>query len=137
MSESQSLADWLALREPFDAASRSAALTAAVAAALPRGRPLRVLDLGCGTGSNTRYLLPHIAAIARPGASGFSRTSGPPQGGHDIGRETEWLLVDKDPAVLALAREALQSASVETRQLDLGEIGRASERMEWTSWVNG
>src|SRR5262245_5909011 len=79
MSESPSLADWLALREPFDAASRSAALTEAVAAALPRRRPIRVLDLGCGTGANARYLAPRLPA------------------------GQEWLLVDKDPSVLPQA----------------------------------
>src|SRR5262245_5571964 len=89
MSESPSLADWLALREPLDAASRSAMLTRAVVESLPRDRPLKILDLGCGTGSNARYLANHLA------------------GAHD------WLLVDKDPSVLAHAPHT-------TRQLDLG-----------------
>jgi SAM-dependent methyltransferase len=79
MSGSPSLADWLGLREPFDAASRSAVLTEAVAAALPRGRPIRILDLGCGTGANARYLLPRLPA------------------------GQEWLLVDKNPSVLPQA----------------------------------
>jgi SAM-dependent methyltransferase len=73
------LIPWLALREPLDAASRSFELTRAVAAALPRDRPLRIVDLGCGTGSNARYLEPHL------------------RGSHD------WLLVDADPSVLAAA----------------------------------
>jgi SAM-dependent methyltransferase len=79
LNESSPLADWLALREPLDAASRSFELTRAVAAALPRDRPLRIVDLGCGTGSNARYLEPHL------------------RGSHD------WLLVDADPSVLAAA----------------------------------
>lgn len=57
-----SLSNWLALREPYDSRARSAALTDALAVALPRERELRVLDLGTGTGSNLRYLvnrLPH------------------------------------------------------------------------------
>jgi len=108
------LLPWLALREPLDAASRSAALTRAVVDALPRDRPLRIVDLGCGTGSNVRYLQRFL-----PGAH-------------------EWLLVDKDPTVLAVARvsleavlyddgrhaaavgNGLQTVPHETRQLDLG-----------------
>ena len=51
-------ADWLALREPFDAASRSVALAERLAEALP-ARP-RILDLGAGTGSLFRWLAPII-----------------------------------------------------------------------------
>lgn len=51
-------ADWLTLREPFDAAARNAALARRLAAALPR-RP-RLLDLGAGTGSLVRWLAPII-----------------------------------------------------------------------------
>jgi SAM-dependent methyltransferase len=83
------LLPWLALREPLDAASRSTALTRAAVDALPRDRRLRIVDLGCGTGSNVRYLQRFL-----PGAH-------------------EWLLVDKDPSVLA-------HAPGDTRQLDLG-----------------
>ena len=94
------LLPWLALREPLDAASRSTALTHAVVDALPRNRPLRIVDLGCGTGSNVRYLRRSL-----PGAH-------------------EWLLVDAELSVLRVARDGLQSgpctAEFETRQLDLG-----------------
>src|SRR6187200_1305090 len=89
VARNMSLTDWLALREPLDAASRSFELTRAVAAALPRDRSLRIVDLGCGTGANVRYLEPHL------------------RGSHD------WLLVDKDPSVLAMAPH-------QTRCLDLG-----------------
>ena len=51
--------DWLALREPFDAASRSQALAERLCAALP-ARP-RLVDLGAGTGSLFRWLAPIIA----------------------------------------------------------------------------
>jgi SAM-dependent methyltransferase len=71
--------DWLALREPFDAAARHPGLAASLAAALP-GRP-RLLDLGAGTGSLTRWL------------------------GHFIGRPQAWLLADADPALIGLAFE--------------------------------
>ncbi|MGX7707392.1 methyltransferase [Methylobacterium sp. Gmos1] len=73
--------DWLALREPADHAARDAGLVAALARALPE--PVRVVDLGCGTGSNLRALAPHL---------------GPRQ---------EWMLVDHDPALLDAARQRL------------------------------
>ncbi len=50
-------ADWLALREPADAAARSRPLVEALRPLLPRG-PLVVHDLGCGTGSMLRWLAP-------------------------------------------------------------------------------
>ena len=66
-------ADWLALREPADRRARSAALVERLVAWLsgpshPAGdgaRPLRVLDLGCGTGANLRYLAPILAIDQR------------------------------------------------------------------------
>ena len=60
-----SLAQWLALREPFDIAARSVALTEAVARALPQNRAVRIVDLGTGTGSNLRYLARHFPADQR------------------------------------------------------------------------
>lgn len=56
-------ADWLALREPYDHAARADALTGRLAAWLAReaaSRPVRIVDLGCGTGSNLRYLSPRL-----------------------------------------------------------------------------
>jgi SAM-dependent methyltransferase len=67
-------ADWLELREPFDAAARDPGLAMALAQALP-ARP-RILDLGAGTGSLLRWL------------------------GHFIGRAQAWTLVDADAALL-------------------------------------
>ena len=72
-------ADWLALREPHDAASRSLALAHALARALPP-RP-RLIDLGAGTGSLFRWLAPILAG---------------PQ---------SWTLADADRALLARAFE--------------------------------
>jgi hypothetical protein len=77
MMSADSLSSWLALREPADIAARSAALTQAVVAALPHDRPLRILDLGSGTGSNVRYLSSRLPV---------------PQ---------HWLAVDRDPDLLA------------------------------------
>jgi len=66
-------AEWLALREPADAAARSSGLVGFVA------RPGRLLDLGGGTGSNIRYLA--------------SRLPSPQM----------WTLVDDDAALIAKA----------------------------------
>lgn len=52
--------DWLANREPADHAARSSDLTQRlddwIRSRFPEGKCYRVLDLGCGTGSNMRYL---------------------------------------------------------------------------------
>jgi len=77
----ESLADWLSLREAADAAARSTDLLKAVVDVLPSRRPLRIVDLGTGTGSNVRYL---SSRLPRP---------------------QEWLVVDREPSLLdALAR---------------------------------
>jgi hypothetical protein len=101
-----SLADWLALREPIDAAARSVALTRAIADALPRARVLKIVDLGTGRGSNVRYLSRHLAL---------------PQ---------QWLLVDRDAALLAQVPQAMCGAlastcAIETRQMNLGALDAA------------
>lgn len=70
------LATWLALREAHDWAARDASLVDALTRRLPAVAVLRVVDLGTGTGSNLRYLLPRLQ-----------------------GRQ-EWLLVDTSPDVL-------------------------------------
>ncbi len=74
-------AAWLALREPYDHAARSAALADRFATAV--GATPHLLDLGCGAGSNLRYLAP--------------RWPGP----------TRWLCVDHDRALLDAAGTAL------------------------------
>jgi len=73
--------DWLALRTDADRRARDKALEAALVAALAeRPRPLRVLDLGSGTGANLHALVPVL---------------GPGQ---------VWVLTDNDPALLAQVR---------------------------------
>lgn len=72
--------DWLALREPADAAARSAELARPFAAALPR-RAL-VVDLGAGTGSMGRWLAPFLPKDSRllsldGDAALLSRANGP------------------------------------------------------------
>jgi SAM-dependent methyltransferase len=53
-------ADWLRLRAPADTRARAPDLPLLLRPHLPKERALRVLDLGCGTGSNLRVLAPSI-----------------------------------------------------------------------------
>lgn len=87
---------WLKTREPADHAARSAALTAALEqwltaryreASVSGGsaRPLRIVDIGTGRGSNPGYLIPRLPV---------------PQ---------QWVLVEPDQSLL---REALGRADV-------------------------
>ncbi len=69
-------ADWLALRAPADRRARANDLPVILRRALPDGRPLRVLDLGCGTGANLRELAPRL------------------------GGDQHWIGLDADPAHL-------------------------------------
>ena len=94
-------AEWLALREPIDAAARSAFITSRLSELVRTyGASPRFFDLGCGTGANARYLCPRI-----PG----------PQ---------EWVLLDSDQRHLQRAAELLAGyrragVSFEMRCLDL------------------
>jgi SAM-dependent methyltransferase len=99
-------ADWLALREPFDRAARSASAALldlrAAAVRLRRDDPvLRVIDLGCGTGANLRELAPRL-----DGAQ-------------------QWLMVDHDPRLLAALPESLEGpgwhAKARPLRIDLEE----------------
>lgn len=79
-------ADWLALREPFDARARDLSLALTLAAALPP-RP-RLLDLGAGTGSLLRWLAPIL------------------------GRSQHWTLVDADGALLQHAFATIEERAI-------------------------
>lgn len=87
-------ADWLALREPADADARSTPVTRAITASLPANRVVRVVDLGCGTGSNVRFLAPRL------------------------GPQVHWCLLDHDRALLDEA-ERLLGAGIATHVVDL------------------
>lgn len=80
---------WLRQREPYDHQARDRALVAALDAWLPPG-PVHLVDLGCGLGSNHRFVAPRLD------------------------REQRWTWVDQDPALLAHA-----PADVEVVQADL------------------
>ena len=72
-------ADWLDLREPVDHRSRNKGLAQALARHFDGWRPITMVDLGCGTGSNLRATAPLL------------------------GPEQHWTLVDRDQALLDAA----------------------------------
>jgi SAM-dependent methyltransferase len=83
-------AEWLALREPADHRARDQALQHNICKQLAlvantEQRAVRLIDLGCGSGSNLRALAIHL-----------------PERQH-------WTLVDYDPLLLAAARSALMT----------------------------
>ena len=87
--------DWLALREPADSRARSTRLVGSLLARLaaftqppgaePSRQTLRILDLGCGTGANLRYLAPRLGLAL--GAGPWARQ--------------DWICVDRDRKLLA------------------------------------
>ena len=102
-------AGWLALREPADAAARSAGLVEELRTFLPADGVLRVHDLGCGTGSMARWLAPRLRGPQR------------------------WVLYDRDAELLPLAAaEAPAVASdgspvtVQTEQCDVTRLESAT-----------
>lgn len=74
--------DWLALREPYDHSARDGQLAARLTRWLGPDQAVQVMDLGCGTGSNLRYLAPRL-----------------PQ-------TQTWRLVDNDGALVGALAEA-------------------------------
>lgn len=73
-------ADWLALREPADHAAINNQVRTACVRAFAGHDLVRIVDLGCGTGSNLRSLAPAL------------------------GLRQHWTLIDHDPALLEIAR---------------------------------
>jgi len=93
-----SLAEWLRLREAADWEARSPRLVQQLVQAAPHaGTNYNVLDLGTGTGSNLRYLAARLPGRQR------------------------WLVVDRSPDLLALVTVLNQSrdCEIETLQRDL------------------
>lgn len=104
----EALSQWLALREPVDAASRSALLTGEIARILAAAAPLNVLDLATGAGSNLRFLFEHLAA------------------------DQHWLVVDRSATLLshqaertiAWARQRGYEAEGDSRSWSIAGNGR-------------
>jgi len=80
--------DWLALREAADVAARSSRLMRVVADTFPEDAELRVLDLATGTGANVRYLAEQLSP------------------------RQSWVLVDRDPVLLAELSSRMRSWSI-------------------------
>ncbi|MQA05916.1 MAG: SAM-dependent methyltransferase [Streptosporangiales bacterium] len=93
---------WLALREPADAAARAGSLLELLRPWLPTDRATAIRDLGSGTGSMVRWLAPRL-----PG----------PQ---------HWVLCDRDPQLLARAVESVPADAADgtavTAEPEVGEL---------------
>ena len=99
--------DWLALREPADAAARSTALVERLSQHLRATRRMVVHDLGGGSGSMGRWLAPRLAG------------------------EQHWVVHDRDVDLLARAAADPPAASADgapvtvgTRLGDVSRLGR-------------
>ncbi len=88
-------ADWLALREPYDARARNPAVLDAVIASLKHYPSVRIVDLACGTGSTLRALAPRLPA------------------------QQNWRLIDNDLGLLARATAMARPATVSIAAITL------------------
>jgi hypothetical protein len=79
---------WLELREPADARARAEGAIDTLLRARAAEGPLRILDLGAGTGANLRYLAPRL------------------------GGRQQWLLLDRDRRLLDAIPVAIEAWSV-------------------------
>jgi hypothetical protein len=93
--------EWLLLREPADAAARSAELAERITRQLPAADPLVIHDLGGGSGAMARWLAPRLPGPQR------------------------WVVHDRDAELLELAagqRPAGAAITVEARQSDVSSL---------------
>jgi hypothetical protein len=111
------LPEWLALREGADGEARAVELVEVVRGVVPRDGMV-VRDLGCGTGSLGRWLAGRLAGPQR------------------------WILHDREPELLALARDGMPRGSLDgrpvtavTEQRDVTGLG--ADELAGTSLVCG
>ncbi len=97
--------EWLELREGADTRARDTALCTQLQALRPAGGSWRIVDLGCGTGANFRYLAPLLE-----------------HGQH-------WLLVDDDSNLLDQAAPALRAWS-QAHGYSHSNLGQVEARIE-------
>jgi SAM-dependent methyltransferase len=88
-------AEWLTLREPYDARARNPEVLDAVATFLKPLPSVRVVDLACGTGSTLRTLSPRLPA------------------------RQHWDLVDNDPGLLTYAKATSVAKDIDVRFMPL------------------
>ena len=88
-------AEWLALREPFDMRARNPGVLDAVGDLLGSRPSVRIADLACGAGSTVRAL--HRCLPVRQ----------------------HWNLIDNDPRLLAIARNAVPAGNIELNPVRL------------------
>jgi hypothetical protein len=91
--------EWLRLREPADAAARSAELAERLRRRLATAGPLVIHDLGGGSGAMARWLAPRLPA------------------------QQHWVVHDRDAALLELALATSPAAvTVEARRSDITRL---------------
>jgi SAM-dependent methyltransferase len=106
--------DWLALREESDADARASApldplrVHLAGRGSQARTRPIRIADLGCGTGSQGRWLAPRLSGAQ------------------------QWVLYDIDPGLLSLAGAHMPALSADgspvSARMCLRDLGSITEQ---------
>ena len=101
---------WLALREPADHRSRATELLEPLRTWMwmQAGGTGHVVDLGCGTGSNLRFLAPRLASAEQKA------------------EPLPWVLVDHDPALLAEALSLAAEAELEAADAGTADAGTAA-----------
>jgi hypothetical protein len=88
-------ADWLSLREPYDARARNPAVLDALAAAVANHPSIAIVDLACGTGATLRAISSRL----------------PPR--------QSWRLVDNDLRLLARVASAAKEEDLVTIPIDI------------------
>ena len=87
--------EWLSLREPADHSAVNAQLRAAAARTLAHRDSVRIVDLGCGTGSNLRSLAPALMP------------------------RQQWTLIDYDQRLLEVAQSRAKEVARDGIDIDV------------------